>query len=265
MLRANFSPRKYQLFTQQKKKHVSLESLRDLSIGWIARYEIWSLASEIRCTIDHRFSLDSSEVWLQMKQTMCQRETEFDEPGGWGMQFPMAISKNARMFTALRTLYSLNPAISKPGLILETSILDLDFHGVKSPYWLHHDDRIPSDDAVFSSTELEAGERFQRRDLYLYWFFFHPNSSSLLFVCQDLQKKSMAAVFDLKAIPKVQNFNHGELNITGHLLRHPSWCRNFNQVKVIYHPQYPLLGFSFAGRLYLWAFLNSKSLFLYPF
>jgi hypothetical protein len=248
------------VFTELKIRSVPVRTLRDLSTGWIARYEIWSLASEVKCTVDHKFSLDSNEVWLQMKQTMCQREEGSEEPSGWGMQFPMAISKNARMFTILRTLYSLRPATSTPGLILETSILNLDFDGFENPQWSPQHDKIPNDDVVCRSTDLEADERFQRRDLYLYWFFFHPNSLSLLFISQDLQEKSMAAIFDLTTAPRASIINHSELNVTGYLLRHLSWCWNFNQVKVVYHPMHPLLGFSFAGRLYLWCFLNCKYL-----
>ncbi|KAH6714527.1 hypothetical protein BKA61DRAFT_673850 [Leptodontidium sp. MPI-SDFR-AT-0119] len=248
--------RDYQMFTQQKKKHVSLRKLRDLSTGWIAKYEIWALATEPWCTVDHRFSLDATEVWIQMKQTMCQREENFWETGGWGMQFPMAISKDARMFTVLRTLYSLKPATSKPGLILESSVLGMDFDGLKTSHWSAGDSRVSSDDALFKSSQLEEDERFERRDLYLYWFFFHPDGCSLLFASQDLQTRSMAAVFKLDTTSQPSVLNSGELNIKGSLLRHPSWCRNFNQVQVIYHAAYPLLGFSFAGRLYLWAFNN---------
>ncbi|KAL2075301.1 hypothetical protein VTL71DRAFT_244 [Oculimacula yallundae] len=248
--------RDYQEFTKQKKKHVSLRKLRDLSIGWVAKYEIWALTSEPWCTVNHLFSLDATEVWIQMRQTMCQREADPGASGIWGMQFPMAISKDARTFTVLRTLYSVKPATSKPGLILESIVLDIDFDGLKTPHWSALDSRVSNDDALLKSSQLDEDERFERRDLYLYWFFFHPDGRSLIFASQDLQTRSMAAIFKLDSTSQPSLFNSGELNIQGSLLRHPSWCRNFNQVQVIYHAAYPLLGFSFAGRLYLWAFNN---------
>jgi len=76
----------------------------------------------------------------------------------------------------------------------------------------------------------------------------------------------MAAIFEIESSPELTTsvVNSGELKIKGSVLRHPSWCRNFNQVKVIYHPRNPLLGFSFAGRLYLWPFDNRKYFLLCP-
>ena len=254
------------MFAQQKKKYVSLGFLHKLSSGWVARYEIWSVGAEAMCTIDHKFSLDNNEVWLQLKQTMCQKEATSWDSGGWGMQFPISISKNARMFTVLRTLYSLKPAASKSGLILESSVLNINIDGVESPHWSSSNEGLVSDDALFKSSQLEADERFDRRDLYLYWFFFQRDSRSLLFVSQDLQTRSMAAIFEIQSSPELVTsvVNSGELKIKGSVLRHPSWCRNFNQVQVIYHPRSPLLGFSFAGRLYLWPYSNRKYLFLHP-
>jgi hypothetical protein len=75
----------------------------------------------------------------------------------------------------------------------------------------------------------------------------------------------MAAIFEIESSPELTTsvVNSGELKIKGSVLRHPSWCRNFNQVQVIYHPWSPLLGFSFAGRLYLWPFSNRKYLSLH--
>ena len=36
------------------------------------------------------------------------------------------------------------------------------------------------------------------------------------------------------------------------------------KVQEIYHPLYSLLGFSFAGLLYLWPFNNCECFFLHP-
>ncbi|OCL03838.1 hypothetical protein AOQ84DRAFT_137126 [Glonium stellatum] len=251
--------RDYEKFTQQKSKDVSLKTLRNLSLGWVARYEIWSLAAEPARIVDHRFSLDSKEVWLQMGHSMCN-SVEPGEARGWGIQFPMAISASVRMFTVLRTLYCLKPATSKPGLILDSSILAMEVDGSIPTHWSpDHNPFVRAGDS-FESSYLELDERFERGDLYLYWISFHPDDRFILFVGQDLHAPSTAAVFHIQSSKKLAApcFNCSKLNAEGSLRRHPEWSRDFNQVKVIYHPTNPLLGFSFAGLLYLWPFKNNR-------
>lgn len=67
------------------------------------------------------------------------------------------------------------------------------------------------EDSIFSSDELDEHQRFERRDLYLNWFFFHPDSTSLVFVSQDLQTQSMAAVYGLRNLPEETLLNNGRL------------------------------------------------------
>jgi hypothetical protein len=116
-------------------------------------------------TVDHKIALDNTEVWLQIKQTLCQKS---ESGKGWGMQFPMAISKTVGMFTVLRTLYCMKPAISERGLSLESIVLSVDVDGSMSPYWSTTHDGLLDQNGMFMSDQLEADERFERRDLYLY-------------------------------------------------------------------------------------------------
>jgi hypothetical protein len=191
-----------------------------------------------------------------MKQTMCQKR-DFGE--GWGMQFPMAISKNVYHFLVLRTLYRLKPAESGPGIMIQSTILSMNFNGTISSHWCPDPKGVASDE-LFRVNYLNAEKRFDRRDLYLYWIFFCPDGCYVLFVSQDFHMRSMAAIFRIEDTPKLTApiVHVNELNVTSNLIRHPEWCRDFNQVQVIHHPIYPLLGFSFAGLLYLWAFKNRK-------
>ena len=96
---------------------------------------------------------------------------------------------------------------------------------------------------------LDAAYRFQQRDIYLYWMSFHPDGCSLLFVDQDLNGPSTAAILTIESHSGLVTSLLKQFPINSHrsLLLHPEWSRGFNQVKVIYNPVLPLLGFSFAG------------------
>lgn len=149
-----------------------------------------------------------------MKQTMRRRAGHtFDtlEGSGRGMQFPLAISRNTHMFTILRTIYSLEPMTSESGLELSSCGLSMEFNDKRSPNWQLKDERSMLEDSIFSSDELDEHQRFERRDLYLNWFFFHPDSTSLVFVSQDLQTQSMAAVYGLRNPPEETLLNNGRL------------------------------------------------------
>lgn len=250
--------RAYETVSQEQHKRISLSALRELAKGWIARYELWSIAAEPTRVLDHRFSMGHDEVWLQMKQSLCkQTDSDSQTDSGWGMQFPMAISPNVRMFIVLRTFYCLKPIASQSGLILEASTITMGAQDNLSANWSSRKSGFTTDSAdQVDIAHLDAAYRFQQRDIYLYWMSFHPDGCTLLFVDQDLNGPGTAAILTIEShsglvTPLLKPF---PINSHGSLLLHPEWSRGFNQVKVIYNPVLPLLGFSFAGMLYLWAY-----------
>lgn len=217
--------------------------------------------------VDHRIGLDANEVLLQIVQSMCyQEDTENGGGRNWGMQFPLAISADVRMFTVLRSLYCVKPAMKQKGLIMESSTLNMAMSdGKTSPHWsldkLEKLAKLKGPKAYVATQELELDERFKGESVYLYWLNFDPSSQYLLFVSQDLQQKSAAATFKIMHEPTLTTtaLNHAELRAAGGLTLKPEWSRDFNMVKVAYHKDFPLLGFSFAGMLYLWPFKNGMS------
>ena len=256
--------RAYETVSQEQHKRISLSALRELAKGWIARYELWSVAAEPTRVLDHRFSMDHEEVWLQMKQSLCKQTDSDSETGsGWGMQFPIAISPNVRMFIVLRTFYCLKPMASQSGLILEASTLNMEAQDNLSSNWSSQKSGFTTDSAdQVDIAHLDASYRFQQGDIYLYWMSFHPDGCSLLFVDQDLNGPSSAAILTIESHSGLVTslLRPFPINSHGSLLLHPEWSRGFNQVKVIYNPVLPLLGFSFAGMLYLWAYQQGKLL-----
>jgi hypothetical protein len=198
---------------------------------------------------------------------MCYRE-DAENGGGcnWGMQFPLAISTGVRMFTVLRSLYCMKPAMKQKGLIIESSTLTMAMNdGKTSPHWtLDKFDKLMKlrgPKAYVATEELASDEHFNANTVYLYWINFDPSSQYLLFVSQDLQQKSAAATFKIKHEPALHTkaVNHAELSGAPGLAVKPDWSGRFNTVKIAYHKNFPLVGFSFAGMLYLWPFKNGMS------
>jgi hypothetical protein len=222
--------------------------------------------------VDHRIGLDANEVLLQIVQSMCyQDDIENGRGRNWGMQFPLAISADMRMFTVLRSLYCMKPAMKQKGLIMESSTLSMAMtDGKMSPHWsldkLEKLVKLKGPKTYVATEELALDERFKGNSVYLYWLNFDPSSRYLLFVSQDLQQKSAAATFEIKHEPTLTTtaLNHAGLKGAAALAAKPEWSRDFNMVKFAYHKDFPLLGFSFAGMLYLWPFKNGMLSMLRP-
>lgn len=230
------------------------------------------MADQSQFVVDHRIGLDANEILLQIVQSMCYQE-DIENGGGrnWGMQFPLTISADVRMFTVLRSLYCMKPAMKQKGLIMEASILSMAMSdGGTSPHWsldkLEKLVKLKGPKAYVATQELASDERFKVNSVYLYWLNFDPSGQYLLFISQDLQQKSAAATFKIKHEPTLTTtaLNHKELRGAAGLVLKPEWSRRFNMVKFAYHKDFPLLGFSFAGMLYLWPFKNGMSSMLQP-
>jgi len=259
--------RDYQDFAIRKTTTLTYELLQKLSRGWVARYEIWSLTGESQCIIDHQTGLNSNEVLLQMTQSMCYRE-ELENDGGrnWEMQFPLAISADVRMFTVLRSLYCTAPAMERKSLIMQSITLSMAMNdGRTSSHWnlgqLEKVAQLKGPKFYVAMEDFQTDERFKGNSVYLYWINFDPSCQYLLFVAQDLRQKSAAAIFVMNHEPALTAtaLNHAELKGTSCLVLKQEWSMDFNVVKYMYHKSFPLLGFSFAGMLYLWLFKNGMS------
>ncbi len=211
--------REYENFARDKNTTLTYELLQKLSRRWVARYEVWSLTGQSQIVVDHRISLDTDEVLLQIVHSMCYQD-DIENAGGrnWGMQFPLAISADVRIFTVLRSLYCIKPALKQRGLIMESSTLSMTMNdGRTSPHWsldkLEKLVELKDPKAYMATEELALDERFKGNSVYLYWLNFDPSSQYLLFVSQDLQEKSAAATFEIKLEPTLTTtaLNHAGL------------------------------------------------------
>ena len=190
---------------------------------------------------------------------MCYRE-ELENDGGrnWEMQFPLAISADVRMFTVLRSLYCTAPAMERKSLIMQSITLSMAMNdGRTSSHWnfdqLEKVAQLKGPKSYVAMEDFQTDERFKGNSVYLYWINFDPSRQYLLFVAQDLQQKSAAAIFAINHEPALTAiaFNHAELKGTSCLVLKQEWSMDFNVVKCVYHKNFPLLGFSFASMLYL--------------
>ncbi|KAF2177985.1 hypothetical protein K469DRAFT_754797 [Zopfia rhizophila CBS 207.26] len=75
-----------------------------LCTGWVARYELWTVADDPVRMADGCIPLDPNEIHLQFQRSMWQDDPSF-AAGHWKLQFPTAISPDTRLICIIRTVY----------------------------------------------------------------------------------------------------------------------------------------------------------------
>src|SRR5450756_1110217 len=79
---------------------VSDKLLNEISSGWIATYEIWSIQGDLRRLCRAIIPLENVELLAQMQCTLNQGFWN----SSWKLQFPTTISANLHTFCVLRTI-----------------------------------------------------------------------------------------------------------------------------------------------------------------
>src|SRR6266487_6490309 len=80
-----------------------------LCTGWVARYEVWTIADNPVCSADICIPLAADEVHLQLQCSLWQEDPSYSLEA-FKCQFPLAISANIRLIAILRTVYYFTPA-----------------------------------------------------------------------------------------------------------------------------------------------------------
>lgn len=97
----------------------TVELLKLSCQGWIARFELHPLGDETALRTDFQIPLDQHEVWLHVKQSLHYSEKTLE------MALPLAISRDLRMFTITRYLFSWKPATAFVQASIESVFIPL--------------------------------------------------------------------------------------------------------------------------------------------
>jgi hypothetical protein len=116
--------RKFDAKKERFGSQLSAKLLNEISMGWVATYEIWSIQGGLRrlCRAI-LLRLENAELLTQMRRTLTQGFWN----SSWKLQFPTTISANLRTFCVLRTIYILHDYKSNSGPKTTSLVLPLDF------------------------------------------------------------------------------------------------------------------------------------------
>ena len=211
------------------------KELKEITLGWTARYEVWLNSDPPSRLIDLRIPLEQNEIRIQMQQSLQWDSTM--SSSAWEIQFPTAISSDLKHFTVLRTFYSLPSIneISNPEL--KPLLLDLNSNESLESFW--NDGLLPSSGA------------------YLYWITLSPDGRYIFFIDSPyVETRPMSLlVYEIHEVgePRQVLMN----SFTTDYVRVP--IRGLLQrVSAMFHPEKPLLAFRLLGDTFLWTFNHGK-------
>ena len=219
--------------------------MRQVAVGWLVRYEIWSTSDTPQLLVDLRIPLETEEVLLQMRHSLWRDRnldsTEYTTAGAreWKIQFPMVISLSGHIFVVLRTVYLLKLAQNCEYLTATSCKLPVDELGSISPNWSVSNPEQPwSDNPVY------------RDDLYLFYLSISANGRLIFFMDQDLLSGVHIVVFGVHLATRIK------VSVLGyHSTYIPTVTGRFGQsCKVAFHPSKSLVFFSVGRAIYLYAF-----------
>jgi hypothetical protein len=223
--------------------------------GWFAHYEIWSIAEEASKVVDLKIRLDANEVQLQMQQSLWGDKTTTDEfvtaCGDLKLQFPLSISPDVRSFAVLRTVYALDNA-SKTELRLHSFVLPMDTNDDLERNWtLRSNEDDTSDMKAPAKSYFNDWSTHDSLYEYLYWTCFSPDGNLLFWIDSEFAEPSTISVFTIHTNNKLS------VSLLSSLSTHMIGFDEKNRgVSVSFHPSKPLLAFSLADTVFLWAFKN---------
>lgn len=161
----------YEKRWQSLGRSQSLENVKDVCDGWIAKYEVWDLRSK-SLLASMTVALDAAEVWLLMRQSLHERDI-----GEWRLGFPMAICSDGRSFVVLRTLYSFNPSEDKLSATYEQAIIPTDFTTEHEDKWTEKLEAFDPNHPSIRDKPL----KFIFRDRYTYSIAFSAQGKYIYF------------------------------------------------------------------------------------
>ncbi|KAJ8115345.1 hypothetical protein OPT61_g2995 [Boeremia exigua] len=107
--------------------------LHTLCNGWVARYELWTVADDPSCIADGCIPLDADEVHLQIQRSIWQFDPSYSH-GYWKIQFPTAISPDTSVICIIRTVYAFTVTKSNEAK-MHTTLLPLHLYPALRNIW----------------------------------------------------------------------------------------------------------------------------------
>jgi hypothetical protein len=154
-----------------------------LSVGWIAKYEVWPSDSKTRLA-SLNIALLQSEIRLLIRQSFCQNVSRLNRTSNgtqahesFETSFPMAIGHDCCTFAILRTVYHIRPGDSTSNYVLRRSLLPLECLEHFNAKWGAELDIFDPEDFGF----LPDRFRLSFRDWHFYTTSFSPDGKYLAF------------------------------------------------------------------------------------
>jgi hypothetical protein len=212
--------------------------LQHCSVGWKARYEVWSICDSPSRVRDIEISLEDDEVWLQMQQSLIWK-------AGPLLQFPLAISFDLKHFTILRTIFVLSGLSADETTPPRTLRIDLAFSHSIIACWMQD---------LYNQC-LTGRWWFRQAGTYLYWMKLSGDGRYVFFMDTQPRKPINFAVFELSRGTEVS------LRLLNGFSTERSLSvetRTMDNMSAVFHPEMPLLAFSFFKAVLLWPFCTCE-------
>ncbi|KAK7190286.1 hypothetical protein PSPO01_04007 [Paraphaeosphaeria sporulosa] len=251
--------RAYQEIAMQTGQRLSWDEnlinvLKQLSSGWVARYQIFSIANDPELLFEMDCPLEQPKVWTQIRQSLW-KEGDSNAAENFRLQCPVAICSSLRRFAVLGDVYS-PQASPGSGSSYQLASIVPSFNEVLRHNWsyMSPDSTQNTFHACYEAATLDSWVHRNCR-LYLYWVWFSLDGKYLFYVDKAPSQPSSLAIWDLgqdDSSPTLQLINSGSLTL-------------YRGMKEVYcdagtfHPTQNLLLFSLVGSVYLWPFDHDVS------
>lgn len=231
--------REFETFWNSIDNTISLPDLHSRCQGWIARYEIWSVAAKsAEKILESQVPLSPEEVWLAIHQSLRKEASK-----NWRFHFPLAISKNLQTIVVLQTLYTVSPPKSGGKVSVKSTNMHLEaVLGLKSTWW-----ELQKQPPQHGST-VERGGPDDTGTYYTYKMTFHPDGHLIYFTDFHQLQQSTLAILQISDTGFATLVRKCEVS--------PDWDGD----KVLFHTTHPIV-FIYRDRVvYVWEYMDKPDL-----
>jgi hypothetical protein len=226
--------------------------LKRLSVGWIARYRVFSIANDPVAVFGVDCVLDRSKIWTQIRQSLW-KDGQGTVADACRLQFPVAISPSLRRFSVLGDIYTPRPPTDGQQSYHTSSVVP-DFNNILKEAW-DMSTRTNTYGANSDSRTVTLDSWIHRNCmLYLYWIWLSTDGRYAFFLDKAASKPSNLAVYDLghpDAASKPHLISYGTVELY-------RGTKEMHCDAVSFHPSQALIVFTIVGCVYLWPYKNGN-------
>ncbi|KAF2687993.1 hypothetical protein K458DRAFT_467542 [Lentithecium fluviatile CBS 122367] len=225
-----------------------IKALQQVTAGWMARYEVWSLSDAPQLVCDVHLPLDANKIWTQICQSLW-KDGEGTSADTCRLKCPAAVCKSLRRFSILEIVYT--PQASGGNTTCQAHSISLDFNeNIKAAWDIKADEFGYKMDAGYGRHIPLDSWIHRNCRLYLYWLWLSIDGRYAFFIDKASSEPSNLAVYDLGpvdavAAPALINWQSSKLY---------GGNQPFNCDAATFHPCQPLIVFTVVGSVYLWAY-----------